>query len=163
MEKLDFELAVVSTEKQAFQKELDKQDIELRKMTKEVNESSAKIGLLEDENKKMIIQNSEYRDLILRNEEKLKQQREECMTLKKDRDIRDEHIVRLNDECEQLKGIIQELQLKIVEEQDEKLQIMEENRQISINAIMGTQDEQLKAKFLSFQNESEFKKKEWEA
>jgi hypothetical protein len=109
MEKLDFELAVVSTEKQAFQKELDKQDIELRKMTKEVNESSAKIGLLEDENKKMIIQNSEYRDLILRNEEKLKQQREECMTLKKDRDIRDEHIVRLNDECEQLKGIIQEL------------------------------------------------------
>ena len=41
-------------------------------MTKEVNESSAKIGLLEDENKKMIIQNSEYRDLILRNEEKLK-------------------------------------------------------------------------------------------
>ena len=34
MEKLDFEFAVVSTEKQAFQKELDKQDIELRKMTK---------------------------------------------------------------------------------------------------------------------------------
>ena len=83
MEKLNLEVTVVVTEKMTLKKQLDANEIELRKMRKNYKEARQNYDLLVDENTKVSKQNSEYRGLILNNEKKLHMIGQEIQDLQK--------------------------------------------------------------------------------
>ena len=56
-------------------------------MKKEINELNGKVKLLEDENAKNAMMNSDYRELIIGNEKKMKQYTEETKTHQKKADF----------------------------------------------------------------------------
>ena len=67
----------------------------MRKMKKDFSEVQLRYDLITDENVKNLLQNSEYRDLILGNENRMKIYREEIIDYQRKMDIKDEHVARL--------------------------------------------------------------------
>ncbi len=78
-----------------------------------------RFDLVTDENSKNLLQNSEYRELILGNENKMKIYREEIKETQKMLEIREAHIERLRDEILLYKQQIEELGEKIKEKNRE--------------------------------------------
>eukprot|EP00347_Sterkiella_histriomuscorum_P023898 403333005 len=161
--KMDFDLTVVLTEKQAMKKEMDRQDNEIRQYLKDMKELTLKYDLLTDDNSKNLRQNSDYRDLIIGNENKMKLYREEMKEQQRLLEIRDEHIGKLKEEIQGLKDRINVLEDIIEESKMEKEELREENRKMMMGVGLVISDEQLKIKFQTLSNDFEFRRKEWDA
>lgn len=94
MEKLNLEVTVVITEKMTLKKELDRVDALYNKLRKDFKEQRVQFNLLVDEVSTANKQNSEYRGLILENEEKLGEITKDILALQKNVDLKNKALVR---------------------------------------------------------------------
>ncbi|CDW76478.1 UNKNOWN [Stylonychia lemnae] len=163
MLKLEFDMQVMQTEKQAYIKELDRQDQEIRGHLKELKELKIRHELLTDENVKNLKQNADYRDLIVNNEDKMNNYREELSNTQRVLQIRNEQIGRYKEDEIGFKQQIAHLEQTIQNFRNENNELLEQNKKMIYGGGLVVSDEQLKMKFQTLSNDYEFKKKEWDA
>lgn len=124
----------------------------------DLKELNLKHDLLTDVNAKNLIQNSDYRDLIIGNEDKMKLYREEMKEVQRILEIRDGYIGKLKEEIQMYKERITELEDIVDKSNNERAELVEENRKMMMGVGLVISDEQLKIKFQTLSNDYEYKR-----
>ena len=109
MEKLNLEVTVIVTEKLSLKKEYDRLDSVYQSLKRDNKELRVNYNLLVDENTEINKQNSQYRGLILENEQKLSIIDKEIKDLQRNVELKNKNIQRLNEESEVSKRQIEKL------------------------------------------------------
>ena len=140
IEKLKLETTVVITEKFALQKELNRVDQLYNKMQKDFKAQRVQFGLMIDEISALNKQNSQYRDLILKNEENQNEIQQENMDSQAKIQSQSRTITALKNETKTLMGQVDKLIEELRDKSDSESFEDEKERLLNMDkALMADQ------------------------